>query len=529
MDVTEKYMGVYCTRFPFALYRHRDLTYKSELQPGSYRDEGQFTKSMVVDRAREVLGLVPESVDYLLVLVNQDDLNAVNDIMNYIKVHKKATKFKAVPSALARISFIINQFPSEIRLIPNNCHSCVVECHHDGYDIHILLKTEGNYKVVESTAHKTMTDCTKAFNTKKNKYSIAFSMIGVDETSIDNAYTNFGCRNVCRIPEFHKMLMEGGFSNILASIRGSNEVLDFPPKISVQIFDRQGSFYDLVLGPGKTELLQEYVRRNILGFSIIYDDDLCVVKLGNYVRQSKTIVPFQQCAGVRIKATVGKFGTVHLDINALSEACLEAWIPTEEEIRQTGPDITKQLKMLNVDSENPKDFWKHRQNTSNLGTKKYMFVKKYSNGKPENPEKSHDAGVPMFVSRSGSNFVVGKTAREMMMNNNADFVLYDITKLIGRTFNEVVADPGWPFEVVSFGSEKKAAYMINTKNSGTTIMTPISVLGYVFCHLKNEMKEKEKTKARIILDETEFKENQIIDILMAAGLAKLDVFEVEMV
>ena len=92
------------------------------------------------------------------------------------------------------------------------------------------------------------------------------------------------------------------------------------------------------------------------------------MKLGNYIRQSKTLVPFQQCAGVRVKATTGKFGTVHLNLNALSEACLEAWIPTEEDIEQMGPDITKQLKMLSVNTDSRQDFWKSRQGASSFQT-----------------------------------------------------------------------------------------------------------------------------------------------------------------
>lgn len=110
----------------------------------------------------------------------------------------------------------------------------------------------------------------------------------------------------------------------------------------------------------------------------------------------------------------------------------------------------------------------------------------------------------------------------------------DISKLIGRRFDEVKVDPKWPFRVVPFGAEKKAAYMINTNNNtnntnnNNAIMTPVSVLSYIFCHLKSEVEEKaEKTKARLILDGNEFNEEQVIDILIAANLAKLDVFEVE--
>lgn len=42
MAVVDQYMGVYCTRFPYALYRHMNMVYKSELELGSYRDEGGF-------------------------------------------------------------------------------------------------------------------------------------------------------------------------------------------------------------------------------------------------------------------------------------------------------------------------------------------------------------------------------------------------------------------------------------------------------------------------------------------------------
>lgn len=230
---------------------------------------GPFTKSMVVHRAREVLGLISESVDYLLVLANQDDLNAINDIMNYIGVHKKATKFKAIPSSLARISYIVDQFPNEIRLLADNSHFSVVECHHGGYDIHILLKTENNFKVTESVAYKDLNECLEAFYLKKEKHSFTLSLIAVDE-SVQN-YSNFGSCSICKIPKLEKVLMEGSFSKITASIQGLNEVLDFPPKISIQIFDHQGSFYDLILGPGQPELKREYSRRNILGFSVSFN------------------------------------------------------------------------------------------------------------------------------------------------------------------------------------------------------------------------------------------------------------------
>lgn len=221
---------------------------------------------MVVDRAREVLGLISEPVDYLLVLTNQDDLNAINDIMNYTRIYKKAAKFKAIPSSLARISYIVSQFSNEIQLLADDSHFSVVECHHGGYDIHVLLKVENNFRVLESTAYKDMSECLEAFNFKKLDFSFTLSVIAVDE-SVQN-YGGFGSRNICKIPKLENMLMEGGFSKIAASIQGSNEVLDFPPKISIEIFDNEGSFYDLILGPGQTELIREYMRRNILGFSV---------------------------------------------------------------------------------------------------------------------------------------------------------------------------------------------------------------------------------------------------------------------
>lgn len=59
-------------------------------------------------------------------------------------------------------------------------------------------------------------------------------------------------------------------------------------------------------------------------------------------------------------------------------------------------------------------------------SEEFMFVKKYYDGKPENPGKSHDANVPMYFSRSGSNFLIGKSAREMMANQSSDFVLYGL-------------------------------------------------------------------------------------------------------
>uniref|UniRef100_A0A914QM01 Heat shock protein 70 n=1 Tax=Panagrolaimus davidi TaxID=227884 RepID=A0A914QM01_9BILA len=60
--------------------------------------------------------------------------------------------------------------------------------------------------------------------------------------------------------------------------------------------------------------------------------------------------------------------------------------------------------------------------------------------------------LPSNMNLSQLNFCYGQIAINRM-DINAQFSIFDIKQLLGKTFNEIVIDPLWPFEVVDYGNQ----------------------------------------------------------------------------